>query len=112
MIKSPLMILLMIFITSSCKISRKLVCKQIENSRMKPMIHRDLSIKFQRCRIRCFNFNTMKTIKDKHCGDDFRSGNYGMEMCHGLAGFLNDDWAIELKPKVKKLNNLHYNLCR
>lgn len=66
----------------------------------------DYSHKFQRCRIRCYNPNILKSVADKKCGDKFKSGNYPPKRCEGLIGVFDKDFAKELRPKV--LKNIQY----
>lgn len=71
----------------------------------------DISIKFDRCRVRCFSIDKFVQVNDRYCGEAFKSGNYSLEKCEGVAGFTNRAWAIEAKPKIKKRRNLYGNLC-
>lgn len=54
-----------------------------------------------RCRIYCYDYNNLKSIPDENCGDNFESGNYPPEACAGVIGPYVDDWADEIRPKVK-----------
>ena len=37
--------------------------------------------------------------------------NYPIEFCDGIAGFSNADMAIEIKPKIKKINAIKIDYC-
>lgn len=71
----------------------------------------DISIKHNRCRVRCLDIDSFKVQPDGECGEEFRSGNFPLEKCEGVAGFIQKNWAIEAKPKIKKRKNLYGNLC-
>lgn len=103
----------MIFITS-CQtgINQKLVCKQIKKSTPKAAPHYSISFYHNRCRVRCFSLITSKTVSDLSCGKLFKSGDYPIEDCDGISGFKDGEWAVNHRPKIRKLNNLFFNLCK
>ncbi len=104
----------MIF-TVSCK--TKIICQQVESTKIKPIILSEVSFEFMRCRIRCFDFNEWKELDMKQCKGfesltDEKSINLPIEACDGIAGFSNEDMAIEVKPKIKKLNAIKNDVCK
>jgi hypothetical protein len=70
-----------------------------------PAINCDYSFEFDRCRCRCYSLPDLKSISDLSCkwpnGEAFTSGNYPADKCEGLVGFLSDDVATEIMPKLK-----------
>jgi len=111
MIKMLMTMLLMIYTTSCTSVNTNIVCSQLRKSDIKAMPWHDISIKFDRCRVRCLDIDSFKQVPDGECGDDFRSGNFPLEKCEGVAGFKQVNWAREAKPKIKKRRNLYGNLC-
>lgn len=119
---------LMIFIVS-CETQQKIYCAQIKSATIKPLLLRDINFQFNRCRIRCFDVNTWGELPFNQCapvqaGIEFTSfkedviikgkkmaENYPIELCDGIAGFTNTDMAVEIKPKIKKLNSIKNDLC-
>lgn len=110
-----IMIMLLMVLLSSCKVNQKIVCSQIRSAKIKAMPICDISFEKNRCRCRCFNLTEYKIEKDDMCnwsdGSDFKSGNYNIQTCEGIAGFFVEKWSSEVGPKFKKLNNLYGNLC-
>ena len=80
-----MMILLMILLVS---------CRSIDP---RPLAQYEV----HRCRVYCYDYNNFATLDDKECGDNFESGNHPPESCAGVIGPYIDDWAEEIKPKVK-----------
>lgn len=109
MIKILMITLPMIFLSISCK--TKIICNQVNSARIENMRLCDLSLQFNRCRCRCFNINEFKTVEDAACGEDFQGGNHPIDYCEGISGFFVEDWAKEMKPKVKKLSNIRKDWC-
>jgi len=98
----------------SCK--KKLVCNEIENNLIPPLILSDISFQFNRCRIRCFDFNEWKELDMKMCKGfeqltDEKSIDLPIDACDGLAGFSNEDMALEIKPRIKRLNAIKNDVC-
>ena len=79
----------------------------------------DLSIKYNRCRIRCYNIDLLETVPEFNCdkklSDNFPvfydrrdnflkfiSGNYPLEVCDQLIGFYANDFAKKIKPQIRK----------
>lgn len=93
-----LIILLTIFLNSCYHIKPKPFC--------------DISFKpKERCRCRCFNYNNLSTLPDTECDTKsvkFKSGNYPIQKCQGIAGPYIKDYAEHIKPKY--LENVDY--CR
>lgn len=113
MIKKITSALLIVSLLSSC-VGKKVICTQLDASRIKALPLCDISFQFNRCKCRCFDFNNWSEIDDRACKwryGDFSSGEYPLEACEGIAGFFVDDIAVEVKPKVKKLAKLKADLC-
>ena len=116
-IKLITIILSTIFLTS-CK-NQKLICKEIDNAKVNPVIMYDVSFVFNRCRARCFDVNEWKTLPISNCPrliDDTEdltaeSVNYEIEKCEGVAGFAIEDIAREIRPNVKRLSDLNKDVC-
>lgn len=118
---------LMIF-TVSCK--TKIICSQVKSTQIKPLILKDINFQFNRCRARCFDFNSWEELPFNKCAshvvperfisfkeEEFSkegvklAENYPIEFCDGMGGFSNVDMAIEIKPKIKKLNAIKNDYC-
>ena len=120
----------------SCK--KKLVCSEIENNLIPPLILSDISFQFNRCRIRCFDFNEWRELSMDKCPQAYGyfkpseeleamnerelknfkaelskilSTDLPIEACDGLAGFSNEDMALEIKPRIKRLNAIKNDVC-
>ena len=63
---------------------------------------KQLSFKFNRCRVYCFNPNTLKTAADEKCGEDFISGDYDILVCDELLGVDTATYAEYLRGKIKE----------
>ena len=61
----------------------------------------DISFKFNRCRLRCYDFNKLKTVEDSKCGPEFVSGNYSLDRCEQLLAIDAEFFAEELKPAIR-----------
>lgn len=114
--KIMIMLLMPLLISAKCsRVDIKLTCAQIRSSKLKAMPLCDISFQENRCRCRCFSFSTYETVEDDNClwpdESQFFSGNYELETCEGISGFFVTEWAREVGPKVKKLNNLYGNIC-
>lgn len=109
--KMLIMALLTIFLVSCKGVNTRIVCKQIESAKIDALIVSQVSFKFNRCYKRCFSISDYQTVPDSQCGENFKSGNYPLETCDEVMGFHTNAWATELRPKLKKLNNLKSNLC-
>lgn len=108
-----MMLLIPLLISAKCaRTDVKLTCKQIRAAKIKSLPLCDVSFQYNRCRCRCFNLTEYKRVEDAQCGEDFESGDYDLEQCEGLAGFIAEEWPREVEPKIKKLQNLYGNLCR
>ncbi len=73
---------------------------------LKPIIVKQISFKYNRCRLYCYNPNSLKQIKDKKCGEEFVSGDYNINLCDGILGIDIKIYAEYLKPKIKE--NIQY----
>jgi len=111
--KAITILLLMISLTS-CK--DKIVCAQVESSKIKNLILKDLSLQFNRCRVRCFNLNSWKTLPLNKCdgfeGIEGEQEDYPIGFCEGLSGFDVSDMAKHIRPKIKELNAIKEDNCK
>jgi len=60
----------------------------------------DISFEFERCRCRDYNLNTMSPIAGTE-------ENWPLQACDGVAGFMLEDIAIEIRPKAIKIIEWH-----
>ena len=65
----------------------------------------DISFKFDRCRLRCFDIIGLKSVDDKLCGENFKSGNFRIKECDLLIGVYTEDFATEIKPWMTRTRN-------
>lgn len=111
--KAIIMMLLMTFLVG-CK--TKIICRQIKSAIIRPLPLCDISFQFNRCRCSCFDINKFQSVNDNACtwpdGNEFKSGDYPIKTCEGVSGFFNEDWAIEVRPKIKKLARLKEDYCK
>lgn len=101
----------MTFLISCDSVQTKLVCAQIEKATIENIPMCDISFKFNRCKCRCFNINKWKTVPDEACVN-FASGEYPLQHCDGVAGFLLSDISTEVRPKIKLLSNTKADYCK
>lgn len=131
-------VLLTIFCLSGCNsIERKLVCKQVDSARfsLKPMY--DISFKYNRCRARCFDMTNWNAVAIANCSQlSSMSEEFGVvkvrnenlskmlgfevvnevinmpiEKCDNVAGFMLEDIALDIKPKILKLGAIKQDQC-
>jgi len=76
------------------------------------MVIHTVKVKYNSCKVQCFDFNNWKTVPDINCGEDFESGNYPLEYCDEVQGFNVNDMANELRPKIKDLARVRQDYCR
>lgn len=108
--KTIIILLLMICCLSGCK--TRLICKQVYSAQIDYLPICNISFQFNRCQCRCFDINRFKTVKDKNCGKDFKSEDHDITYCDGLLGFHTHDWAIKIKPNIKKLHRIKKDYCK
>lgn len=122
--KLTIIALLTIFLTS-CK-NQKFICSEIKGNRIDPVVMYDVSFVFNRCRARCFDPNEWKTIDSNLCpsmpqgeiveefldGEFLNSINLPIEECEGMAGFKIEPIAREIRPKIKRLNEIYVDNCK
>lgn len=113
MILVPMILLSMTFLVS-CK--QKIICEQVKGAQIKPIIMKDISFQFNRCRLRCFDFNKWAELPMNKCEGfaqltEEKSINLPLEVCDELVGFDLEDIALEVKPKIKKLSTIKSDLC-
>lgn len=132
--KAITILMLMTFLIS-CK-NQKFICREIKNNMIAPTVLYDVSFVFNRCRARCFDANKWETLPISSCPkliptdlkfldivedhDELsklqlkgspQAVNLDLEDCEGVAGFKVNDMALEIRPKVKRLNDLKIDSC-
>lgn len=108
--KTLITIASILFLSVSCR--SKLICNEIKAATIKNLPLCDISFQFNRCRCRCFNINTYTTVEPEACGDDFEAGDYPITYCESLSGFFVEDWAVEIRPKIRRLDRIKGDYCR
>lgn len=104
------MLLLTTFLVS-CK--TKIICAEIKRNKFKAVPFCDISFKpVARCRCRCFDLNDYETVEDLACGENFTSGNFPLEECDQIAGPSLQDWAVEIRPKIKRYSQVRDTYCK
>lgn len=95
------MIIMMALILCSSCVTKQLVCSRIPEFKLVELC--DISFKYNRCRCRMIDFQTQEAVTD--------AANYPIERCDGGIVYHVDDYAIEIQPKLIKLDDLHKELC-
>ena len=121
--KQIIMLALTIFLTSSCKDA--IICAQINSAKIKPLVLKDISFQFDRCRIRCFDINTWATFPSLNACEEFKDDletpekeneepyrDYEIKYCDGLSGFDVKDMAKVVRPKIKELAQIKEDNCK
>lgn len=116
MLKIIIVLLTPLLISSKCtRTDVRVTCAQIASARVDNLPLCDLSFEKNRCRCRCFNLTDYQIVDEKKCkwpdGSNFQAKDYDIYTCEGIGGFFVEEWASEVKPKLKKLRNLYGNLC-
>lgn len=60
------------------------------------------SWQFQKCTIRCFDYNKLGSVDDRFCGETFVSGDYHVSECDGIIGSDAGVYTRDIKPVVIK----------
>ncbi len=123
-----LTILLSTIFLASCascnQVERKLVCKSVESARFTLKPKYDISFKFNRCRVRCFDESRWLVVPVSNCpsipvelyglekDSQGEVVNLPLEECEDVAGFKLEDVALDIKPKILKLNAIKEDQCR
>jgi len=83
-------------------------------SKLPPQILADISLKFNRCRIRCYSIPDLKLLPLYRCDipTDEMARNYPLEKCDGIAGFYLESWAKEIIPHAKKAKAYYEDACK
>lgn len=111
--------------TTSCKLKKKLICAQVKQATVKPLPFYDVSFKFNRCRARCFSMGDweskpisqcpslagMNSIKIKEGKKKIEVIDFPIEYCEGISGPVVEDWAEEIKPKMRALIRMRGTYC-
>lgn len=122
-----IMLLMMGGISGCNTVQIKMMCDQIKAMEIEPIIAYDISFKFERCRVRCFNFNTWKSLPAKSCPtmpagpviivvdsstqERSEAVNMPLNYCEGMRGFNRNDMITKIRPNIKRLNNIKVNFC-
>lgn len=126
-----MMMLPMILCLNSCRSpNTQIVCAQLEEHKIPPMKSCDVSIKFSRCRCRCFNYNAWTELPLKSCpefteedrrdavkvrrkktGEVYEAVNFPLEHCDGISGSFLNRISTDVRPHVKALSQIKENLC-
>ena len=123
--KLSIIVMSMIFLVScsSCKrAQQRLVCAQVKQAIVKPLPFYDVSFKFNRCRARCFDISNWQDAPANSCPElagmnitkDAKGRevvDFPIEHCEGVAGPVAEDWAREVKPKMRHLIRMRGTYC-
>ena len=127
--KLNIIVMSMIFLVScaSCKrVKQALVCAQVKQAIIKPLPFYDVSFKFNRCRARCFDMGNWENVPANACPElagmnskmiETKSGkkvevvDFPIKHCEGVAGPRAEDWAEEVKPKMRSLIRMRGTYC-
>lgn len=112
-----MMLLMTLCLSARCtSINTNIVCAQIKKHQIVPVKNCDISFEFNRCRCRCFDYNSWDRLDLASC-PDFAGleGNRAIDLdikeCEGISGFLLEDAATKIRPNIKALHVLKGNLC-
>lgn len=106
------MLMILVLMTACNSLERKLICKDVQRQEINSMPFYDVSFQFNRCRVRCFNLTDYTIVDDSECGPSFVSGNYPLSACEGVQGFITEEWAAEVRPKLKNLRSVYLDECQ
>lgn len=116
--KLIMMLLMILCLSAKCTtVNTRIVCSQINRHQIVPVKSCDISFQFDRCRCRCFDFNSWERLDLSECKEfapltGNRSVDFPILECEGLSGFYLEDAAIKIRPQVKALHALKGNLCQ
>lgn len=121
--KTTIIALSVTFLISSCK--DKIVCEQINSAQIRPVVIKNLSFVFNRCRVACFNLNTWNTYKSLNACQQFKDDpntpeiehaeeyeDYDVSFCDNLLGFDAAEAAKNIRPKIKELAAIKKDNCK
>jgi len=77
-------------------------CRKVPS--LKPLVQCDISFAYDRCRCRCYNLMSAKTVAPENCNIEDVVGsawNAPIEDCENFAGFHAKDWALHIIPYLK-----------
>lgn len=115
MLRTTMMLLTILCLSGCRSVNTRLVCAQLETHKIKPVQACDVSFKFNRCRCRCFDFNSWEKLPWEKCGVQEEGSNaidYELEKCEGISGFYLDVAAVDIRPNIKAMHRLKENLCQ
>lgn len=121
--KTTTILLLTTFLISSCK--DKIICEQINSAKIRPLIIKNISFEFNRCRISCFDLNTWSTYKSLNACEEYKDDpetdeienaetnrEFPVSYCDNLLGFDASDMAKYVRPKIKELASIKKDNCK
>ena len=112
-----------IFLTS-CR--QQIICSNIKMNMIDPVPMYDISLQFNRCRVRCFDMNNWSALPLTSCPNlpqGFEDAsfieneklieaiNLPLESCEGIAGFNPDSIASEIRPNIKSMASIRKDTC-
>lgn len=126
LITAMLMTSLVSCATGCKRVKQALVCAQVKQAIIKPLPFYDVSFKFDRCRARCFSMGNWENRPVDQCSElkgmnyetvTTESGkrvqvvDFPIEHCEGVSGPVAEDWAREIKPKMRSLVRMRGTYC-
>lgn len=100
--KHNIMMLSILLLVSSC-VNTQLVCKAIPEFNTVTLC--SVSFKYEKCTCWEYDYEKQKSISDPI--------QMSFDECpETIIGYTAEDFAVELKPNIKKLDRLHENLCQ
>ena len=108
-----------------------ILCVNCKGPQVKHQVNFDISFKFNRCAVRCFDFMQIKTTDAHICNlwpkkipDDFPEyytidnyegkeylkfipGNYNISNCDKITGFKLEAYSKNIKPQAKRLKEYY-----
>lgn len=48
--------------------------------------------------MRCYDLMTLEIISENNCGENFKEGDYPLEVCDKVSGFFLESIATEIRP--------------
>lgn len=130
MLKLTIMLLTILWVSGCRSMNTSIVCSQLKEHEIPPIKSCDISMRLNRCRCRCFDYNSwnelpLKTCKEfrdvsreeirkvrrKKTGEFYEAVNYPADHCEGISGSFLDTLATEVRPRVKALHQIKENLC-
>lgn len=119
MLRLIMMLLMTLCLSAKCtSVNTRIVCAQIASHQIVPVMSCDISFKYDRCRCRCFDFNSWEALELNKCPEfpgkivSKAAIDYPIETCEGVVGFFLEDAALKIRPEIKALHAIKGNLCQ